>query len=87
MTDCSNASRTLLMNLKTLNWDKPTLDALGIPYEILPKIVLCYTMYTVINYRSTGLCCPSETHFDWASVDTYSDSSTDLCRPSEEHFD
>ncbi|KAK1311648.1 hypothetical protein QJS10_CPA07g00709 [Acorus calamus] len=36
---------------------------------------------------STGLCRPSETHFDWASVDTYSDSSMDLCRPSEEHFD
>ncbi|KAK1269022.1 Glycerol kinase [Acorus gramineus] len=39
VTDCSNASRTMLMNLKTLNWDQPTLDALGIPSEILPKIV------------------------------------------------
>ncbi|KAK1292854.1 hypothetical protein QJS10_CPB17g00704 [Acorus calamus] len=39
------------------------------------------------DYRSTGLCRPSETHFDWASVDTYSDSSTDLYCPSEEHFD
>ncbi|KAK1323650.1 hypothetical protein QJS10_CPA02g00936 [Acorus calamus] len=37
--------------------------------------------------RSTDLCLPNETHFDWASVDTYSDSSTDLCRPGEEHFD
>jgi glycerol kinase len=36
ITDCSNASRMMLMNLKTLDWDKPTLDALGIPAEVLP---------------------------------------------------
>ncbi|KAK1284693.1 Glycerol kinase [Acorus calamus] len=40
VTDCSNASRTMLMNLKTLNWDQPTLDALGIPSEILSKLTL-----------------------------------------------
>ncbi|KAL5756587.1 hypothetical protein ACOSQ2_021333 [Xanthoceras sorbifolium] len=39
ITDVSNASRTMLMNLKTLDWDQPTLKALGIPAEILPKIV------------------------------------------------
>lgn len=39
VTDVSNASRTMLMNLKTLEWDKPTLETLGIPAKILPKIV------------------------------------------------
>ncbi|GAY69394.1 hypothetical protein CUMW_271610, partial [Citrus unshiu] len=39
VTDVSNASRTMLKNLKTLDWDKPTLETLGIPAEILPKIV------------------------------------------------
>eukprot|EP00268_Persea_americana_P010639 TRINITY_DN1432_c1_g1_i1.p1 TRINITY_DN1432_c1_g1~~TRINITY_DN1432_c1_g1_i1.p1 ORF type:complete len:531 (+),score=99.04 TRINITY_DN1432_c1_g1_i1:501-2093(+) len=39
VTDCSNASRTMLMDLKTLNWDQPTLDALGIPLSVLPKII------------------------------------------------
>ncbi|KAB1218734.1 Glycerol kinase [Morella rubra] len=39
VTDVSNASRTMLMNLKTHNWDKPTLETLGIPHEILPKII------------------------------------------------
>lgn len=39
VTDVSNASRTMLMNLKTLEWDKPTLETLGIPAQILPKIV------------------------------------------------
>ncbi|XP_074574679.1 glycerol kinase-like [Curcuma longa] len=39
VTDCSNAARTMLMNLQTLEWDAATLDALGIPISILPKIV------------------------------------------------
>ncbi|KAE9621301.1 hypothetical protein Lal_00023635 [Lupinus albus] len=39
VTDVSNASRTMLMNLKTLDWDESTLKELGIPAEILPKIV------------------------------------------------
>ncbi|KAI9107565.1 hypothetical protein K1719_021602 [Acacia pycnantha] len=39
VTDVSNASRTMLMNLKTLDWDASTLKTLGIPAEILPKIV------------------------------------------------
>ncbi|PKA48868.1 Glycerol kinase [Apostasia shenzhenica] len=39
VTDCSNASRTMLMNLKTLDWDQSILELLRIPFEILPKIV------------------------------------------------
>ncbi|KAL0319113.1 UNVERIFIED_CONTAM: Glycerol kinase [Sesamum angustifolium] len=39
VTDVSNASRTMLMNLKTLDWDETILDTLGIPAEMLPKIV------------------------------------------------
>jgi glycerol kinase len=39
VTDCSNASRTMLMNLKAPDWYKPTLDVLGVPVEILPKII------------------------------------------------
>ncbi|OGQ17504.1 MAG: glycerol kinase [Deltaproteobacteria bacterium RIFCSPHIGHO2_02_FULL_40_11] len=38
VTDASNASRTLLMNLKTLQWDEELLDILKIPREILPEI-------------------------------------------------
>ncbi|KAL0321213.1 UNVERIFIED_CONTAM: Glycerol kinase [Sesamum radiatum] len=38
VTDVSNASRTMLMNLKTLEWDKTILNELGIPVAILPKI-------------------------------------------------
>lgn len=38
VTDCTNASRTQLMNLKTLDWDPELLGAFGIPRQILPEI-------------------------------------------------
>jgi glycerol kinase len=38
LTDVTNASRTLLMNLETLNWDDALLDALGVPRAMLPEI-------------------------------------------------
>lgn len=37
-TDVSNASRTMLMNIKTLNWDPDLLKLFGIPEKILPTI-------------------------------------------------
>ena len=39
ITDLSNASRTLLMNLDTLDWDAEILDWLDIPLAMLPEIV------------------------------------------------
>lgn len=38
VTDVTNASRTMLMNLETLDWDQELLDALDIPREMLPVI-------------------------------------------------
>jgi glycerol kinase len=38
VTDVSNASRTLLMNLRTLSWDAELLDLFGIPRSVLPEI-------------------------------------------------
>ena len=37
-TDVTNASRTQLMNLKTLEWDDELLRAFSIPRQILPQI-------------------------------------------------
>ena len=37
-TDVTNASRTLLMSLDTLDWHEPSLEALGIPRALLPEI-------------------------------------------------
>jgi len=39
VTDVTNASRTLLMNLHTLDWDDQLLEAMEIPRQILPRIV------------------------------------------------
>ena len=39
VTDVTNASRTMLMNLETLDWDEEILDILGIPLSMLPRIV------------------------------------------------
>ncbi|MDW5330374.1 glycerol kinase GlpK [Plantactinospora sp. KLBMP9567] len=38
VTDVTNASRTLLMDLRTLDWDPELLDVLGVPAGILPEI-------------------------------------------------
>jgi glycerol kinase len=38
VTDVTNASRTMLMNLHTLEWDDQLLDILGIPRAMLPEI-------------------------------------------------
>ena len=38
VTDVTNASRTMLMNLRTLQWDPASLEAMGIPAAMLPEI-------------------------------------------------
>jgi glycerol kinase len=39
VTDVTNASRTMLMNLETLDWDEEILSILEIPRSMLPRIV------------------------------------------------
>ncbi len=38
ITDVSNASRTMMMNIRSLEWDQDLLDVLGVPMSILPDI-------------------------------------------------
>jgi glycerol kinase len=38
VTDVTNASRTMLMDLKTLDWDDEILSIMGIPRQMLPEI-------------------------------------------------
>ncbi|MEH3132222.1 MAG: glycerol kinase GlpK [Mycolicibacterium neoaurum] len=38
VTDVTNASRTMLMNLETLDWDDELLSFFGIPRQMLPQI-------------------------------------------------
>ena len=39
VTDYSNASRTMLFNIHSLEWDEEILEILNIPREMLPKVV------------------------------------------------
>jgi glycerol kinase len=39
VTDVTNASRTMLMNLETLDWDDELLELLGVPRAMLPTIL------------------------------------------------
>lgn len=39
ITDYSNASRTLLFNIRTLDWDQDLLDLFGIPLAMMPSLV------------------------------------------------
>ncbi|MFZ5572585.1 MAG: glycerol kinase GlpK [Thermodesulfobacteriota bacterium] len=39
VTDVTNASRTLLMNLDSLQWDADILDLMAVPVQMLPRIM------------------------------------------------
>jgi glycerol kinase len=45
LTDVTNASRTQLMNLDTLDWDRDILAEFGIPLQMLPRIVSSSQLY------------------------------------------
>jgi glycerol kinase len=45
ITDVTNASRTMLMNLETLDWDDELLEIFGIPRQMLPEIRSCSEQY------------------------------------------
>jgi len=45
LTDVTNASRTMLMNLATLDWDDALLEAMGVPRAMLPTIVSSSEIY------------------------------------------
>ena len=44
-TDVTNASRTMLMSLSTLDWDGELLDVFGIPRAVLPEILPSSDVY------------------------------------------
>jgi len=45
ITDVSNASRTMLFNIQTLDWDDKLLEIFKIPREILPKVLSSSEIY------------------------------------------
>jgi glycerol kinase len=55
ITDVTNASRTLLMNLKTLDWDDEILRTLNIPRQMLPRICSSSELYGSCNKGLAGI--------------------------------
>jgi len=58
VTDVSNASRTMLFNIKTLEWDKELLDLLEIPSSILPEVKESSEIYGVTDQSIFGVEIP-----------------------------
>ncbi|MFK7050875.1 MULTISPECIES: glycerol kinase GlpK [Flavobacterium] len=57
-TDVSNASRTLLCNIHTCEWDEELLDILNIPASILPQICSSSEIYGYTNVLNSEINIP-----------------------------
>ena len=55
VTDVTNASRTMLMDLRRLAWDDALLDAFAIPRAVLPRIVPSSAVYGEARGALTGV--------------------------------
>jgi len=51
-TDVTNASRTMLMDLRTLSWDEGVAAEFGIPTQILPEICSSSEVYGIVGETS-----------------------------------
>jgi glycerol kinase len=49
LTDVTNASRTLFMNLETLEWDDEILGIFGVPRSMMPEIRSSSEVYGTVN--------------------------------------
>jgi glycerol kinase len=52
ITDVSNASRTLLMDLETLDWDDEILSTMGVPRSMVPEIRASSEVYGEVSSGS-----------------------------------
>ncbi|MGO2496925.1 MAG: glycerol kinase GlpK [Vibrio litoralis] len=54
VTDPTNASRTMLFNINTLEWDEKLLDAMGIPKSMMPEVKSSSEVYAQTNIGGKG---------------------------------
>ncbi|KJG18396.1 glycerol kinase GlpK [Photobacterium angustum] len=54
VTDYTNASRTMLFNINTLEWDQKLLDELGIPTSMMPEVKRSSEVYGKTNIGGKG---------------------------------
>lgn len=53
-TDYTNASRTMLFNIKTLQWDEELLNMFNIPFSMLPKVQASSSFFGETDERVVG---------------------------------
>lgn len=58
VTDYSNASRTLMFNIHTLEWDDDILKVLNIPKKMLPQVKPSSCVYGVTEHKPFGCEVP-----------------------------
>jgi glycerol kinase len=58
LTDITNASRTMLFNIKTEQWDKELLALFNIPESVLPEVRACDAHFGVIEKQWLGVEIP-----------------------------
>lgn len=55
VTDYSNASRTMIYNIRALKWDEQLLNALDIPVSLLPKVQASASDFGHWNYEGVSI--------------------------------
>ena len=58
VTDATNASRTLMYNIKTNKWDDGLLKVLGVPACVLPEVLDCAADFGVTDPAVLGAAIP-----------------------------
>ena len=58
VTDYTNASRTLLFNIKTRAWDKKLLSFFNIPYTMLPRTKPSQSLFGILKKELLGISIP-----------------------------
>ncbi len=57
-TDATNASRTMLFNIHTQQWDKELLDLFDIPLSLMPQVLDCASDFGLTNEKLLGGAIP-----------------------------
>ena len=55
LTDVTNASRTLLFNIKTMQWDDELLELFDIPKSMLPEVLGCDGDFGTLSLGTTNI--------------------------------
>ena len=55
VTDYTNASRTMMYNIRTLQWDKKILEYLDIPKSILPEVMTSSSNFGEFQYKGFSI--------------------------------